>query len=296
VRSVAILAAVLLASCSSLLGIQDPSPAGDGGIGSDGGDGGTPTLDHLAFNVGDVRLALGQRARLHVQAVFSNSTTQDATTTAMYTTENAGVVTVSAGVLTAQAPGSATVTARMGSARPATVAVMVTGAVCHPVINEVLAEGGSPADEWVEIYNPCVSPIPVGNWTLVYRGANVTGATDSTLLVTLAGEMASGEVRLYANAPYPGADGTWTGVNGQIGGTSGALGLRDGPKDTGTLIDAIAYGMVTAGHPFIETRAAPAMVNGHSAARLPFDGKDDDDGAADFAIVAAPTPRALNAP
>jgi hypothetical protein len=38
------------------------------------------------------------------------------------------------------------------------------------------------------------------------------------------------------------------------------------------------------------------MAAGISAGRLPFDGKDDDNGAADFMIISIPTPRALNVP
>jgi hypothetical protein len=49
-------------------------------------------------------------------------------------------------------------------------------------------------------------------------------------------------------------------------------------------------------HPFIEGSRAPAMMSGRSGARLPFDGKDDGDGATDFSLVITPTPRALNAP
>jgi hypothetical protein len=71
---------------------------------------------------------------------------------------------------------------------------------------------------------------------------------------------------------------------------------------TSPLVDAVAYGTVLAGHPFIETNPTPPMAHGRSASRLPFDGKDDGDathdgdGAADFMILQTPTPRAPNAP
>jgi hypothetical protein len=35
---------------------------------------------------------------------------------------------------------------------------------------------------------------------------------------------------------------------------------------------------------------------GRSASRLPFDGKNDDNGATDFMVIATPTPGTLNAP
>jgi hypothetical protein len=54
--------------------------------------------------------------------------------------------------------------------------------------------------------------------------------------------------------------------------------------------------MVADANPFIETKATLMMSNGHSASRLPFDGKDTNDNSADFMVIPTPTPRALNAP
>jgi len=127
----------------------------------------------------------------------------------------------------------------------------------------------------------------------------VIAGPDSTFMILLAGQLPPGELRLFAGDGYPGSsDGTWgqPAPNGIMGQNNGAVGLRAGPMTTGPLVDAVAYGTVTPGHPFLGSSAAPALSNGRSAARLPFDGKDGDDGAADFAIAASPTPRALNAP
>ena len=51
---------VLLGGCSSLLGIEDPRPRSDGGAPDGAVDAPDDTqagIDHLAFNLGDVRIA-----------------------------------------------------------------------------------------------------------------------------------------------------------------------------------------------------------------------------------------------
>jgi hypothetical protein len=287
--------AAQLAGCSALLGIQNPS-AGDAGTGSDADDAGSP--DRLGFSLGNLTIAQGQVVRFHVGATYADGGLQDVTATATYTSDNPSVATFGApGQLNAGTQaGTATITASLGTAMPATIRVTVTAATCHPVINELLVESNaSTAEEWVELLNPCATPIDVTTWTLVYRGAGTVTGPDSSLLITLTGQMASGAIRLYAGPAYMGMnDGRWP--NGALGGTDGAVGLRSGPRDSGPIVDAVAYGDVMSGHPFIETSPGPAMVNGRSAARLPFDGKDDNNTAVDFFIVMMPTPRAPNVP
>jgi hypothetical protein len=301
---------VLLGACSSLLGIEDPKPRSDGGANDSSIDAPDDTqqgTDHLAFSLGDIRIAQNQVVHLHVLHVHMDGTTDDVTATADYGTSDDAVASVDPGAIRAHAqPGSATITASLGPAIPATMTVGVTSFACHPVINEL--QTGSPSsaiDEWVEIYNPCTTAQDVNNWSLVYRAANNVGGVDTNLMATLAGSMAPGEYRLYAGIGYTGtSDGTpWSMPTGGImQQTNGAVGLRAGTISTGPLVDAIAYGTVSAGHPFIETNPTPPMAHGRSAARLPFDGKDDGDathdgdGAADFLIIQTPTPRAPNAP
>jgi hypothetical protein len=280
---------VLFAGCSSLLGIENPRASDDGG---------PRTPDHLAFSLTDFKLAQLQTVRLHVQAVFADGAMEDATATATYSSDDPAIATIGGpGLVNGSQAGTTTITARLGSATPATVNATVTTTRCHPVINE-LATGSatSPADEYVEVYNGCTVTNDVDTWTLVYRSATATTA-DSTGMVTLAGQMAPGEIRLFAGVGFRGVnDGVWPGATGILQQNNGAVGLRAGPVDVGTLVDSIAYGAVTVGHPFIETNPTAAMVNGRSASRLPFDGNDNGDGAADFMLVPTQTPRALNAP
>jgi hypothetical protein len=118
-------------------------------------------------------------------------------------------------------------------------------------------------------------------------------------MITLAGSMMPDELRLYVGAGYLGTPiptGIWPGSSGILSQTDGGVGLRAGPRDTGTLVDAISYGKVVDGHPFTELHPVPVMANGRSASRLPFDGKDDGDNSTDFLIAATATPGARNAP
>jgi hypothetical protein len=299
VRPVVFLA--LLGGCSSLLGIEDPKPRSDGG---------PPATDHLAFSLGDVRIAQDQTVRLHVLHVHVDGTSEDVTATADYRSSDPSIATAEPGLIRAAGQaGSTTITASLDPAVPATMAVAVTSFVCHPVINELTTgdtSGSSTAaaDEWVEIYNPCATAREVTGWTLVYRAAGTVSGGDSNLMATLAGQMAPGEYRLYAGIGFIGtSDGPpWTNASGILQQTNGAVGLRAGAMSTGMLVDAVAYGTVSAGHPFIELHPTPAMAHGRSASRLPFDGKDDGDatsdgdGGADFMIILTPTPRAPNAP
>lgn len=294
----------LLGGCSSLLGIENPKPRDDAGTddapvdaADDAPDDVGPPQDHLAFSVAGLRIARNQTARLHVQFIHADGTTEDATATAGYTTDQPGIATADTGrILAGSQAGAAMITATQGGAVPARLAVTVTQEICHPVINELqTASSASPDDEWVEIYNPCSGAIDVSGWTLNYRSATNTGATDSVPMVTLAGQLAPGEIRLFAGPAYGGTrDGAWTG--GILGGTNGAVGLRAGAISMPPLVDSIAYGNISPGHPFLEGNPAPAMVIGRSGARLPFDGRDEGDGASDITLTTAPTPRALNAP
>ncbi|HSK00398.1 MAG TPA: Ig-like domain-containing protein [Kofleriaceae bacterium] len=256
--------------------------------------------DHLVFGIGDFQLAQLQRARLHVLKVLDGGAMQDETANATYHTDNPAVAAATAPgqIDGGSQAGTATISVCLGGAREGTVKVTVAAKQCRPVINELkTGSSSSAADEWVEILNPCTAAVDVTGWTLVYRGATVVGGTDSTLMATLDGQLAPGEIRLYAGVGFAGtSDGTWQGATGLMGQNNGAVALRMGPKDMGPIADAVAYGAVTGGHPFIEGAALPALANDLAAQRQPFDGRDDDNGATDFMQVQPGSPRAPNAP
>jgi hypothetical protein len=286
--------------CSMVLGLEDPTA--DFGDDDGGDDIPPPGADHVTVNLTVVQIAQLQRVKLRVTAVYPDATMQDATASATYESSAPGVAAVGTpGQLDGGTQaGTATITVRLGEARPAAVTVTVLPKTCAPVINEFQTEGANGAtDEWVEILNPCTGAINVNGWTLAYRGPNTTGATDSNLLFSLTGELQPSEIKLIAGASFTGAkDGA---LMSGLGLASGAIALRPGPLSTGTPVDKLAYGGagVTLPHPFLEgTSPLPVMMVGRSAARLPFDGHDEDVNATDFMQLAigAATPGAPNAP
>jgi Big-like domain-containing protein len=255
------------------------------------------TPDHLLLSLGDIAIKQQQRVQAHVTLVFSDSSTQDATTTATWQSDDEGVAAVTAGQIDAQQQaGPATITASVAGIPPVSLIATVSILTCHVVINEVQSGSSlSASDEWAEIYNPCTQPIDVSNLTLNYRAASANGTQDTNFLIQLAGVMAPGELRLYGASAVPETlDDTWG--NGVMQQNNGALALRDGPTSAGPIIDSVAYGSVAAGHPFVEGTAAPGLVNGKSIARTPFDGNDTEDGGTNFTLTSTPTPHVLNAP
>ncbi|HEU0035539.1 MAG TPA: Ig-like domain-containing protein [Kofleriaceae bacterium] len=253
--------------------------------------------DHIELSVGNLQLDQQQRVHVRAAIVFTDNTKQDGTTTVTWQTSDASIATVVQGQIDAQqVAGDATITASAAGVTPASLVATVTLLPCHPVINEVQSgSSASASEEWAEIYNPCTISIAVDGFTLVYRAASNTGTIDTNLLINLVGTMAPGEIRLYGGdaVPQPLTD-TWG--NGVMQQNNGALGLRNGPKDTGPLVDAMAYGSISAGHPFIEGAPAAGLVNGRSVGRKPFDGNDTNQGSVDFALTTVRTPGTLNFP
>jgi hypothetical protein len=246
-----------------------------------------------------VTLAQQQRVQFHALLVFADQTFQDVTATASWSSTAPAIATVVSGQVDAQTQsGMATVTTAAAGFFSVPITVQVTTEACHPVINEVLAEGLSPSDEWVELYNPCTRAIDVGGWTLVYHGAS--GSAIDTPLVTLNGSMAPGAFRLYAGAGYTGTgvaapDGVWAGSNGILVKPSFGIGLLKPAAGAPALVSGVAFGVVVS-NPFLEGTAAPGLPIGEvSGARFPFDGKDTHDGHSDFSTL-IPTPKAPNLP
>jgi len=76
--------------------------------------------------------------------------------------------------------------------------------------------------------------------------------------------------------------------------TSFGLGLRDPAKPaTDAPVDAVAFGAVAVGNPFLEGTPASGLLRGVSGARYPFDGNDTDNGGRDFSTL-IPSPKAPN--
>lgn len=255
----------------------------------------TPAVvDHVAIvPSGAIKLMQNQKAQLHANLVYSDGTIVDATGGTWTSTTSAA--TVSAGLVTAGGAGGTGMLTISSGGFNASTPLTVTGVVCHVVINELVTAGSSSSDEWAELYNPCTGSFDLTGWTLDYRAASNATGPDNLMLATLSGTIAPGEFRLYAGAGFVGGvtpDATWGGgASGELQANNGAVGLRSGPKDTGPIVDALAYGAVMTGSPFIEATPATMLTTAVSLKRL-FDGDDTNDNAADFAISTTPTPRA----
>jgi hypothetical protein len=308
VRAALIILLIPLVGCQQLLGIQDPSTGtGDDDGRTDGGgrtDGSTPPSgDHLEFSVPNFTIAMGQRIRFNVFVVHENGQKEDVTLTATVTSADTTVATQGPAEDTALAfdgvaSGTSQLTATYSGAADASVLATVSSGTCHPVINEFQTAGTDAADEWVELYNPCNTPVLVANWMLGYRAANnvtpVTAADNP--LITLAGTMNAEDVWLYAGPSYVDTNmlvkGSWGGATGQLGGTSGAIGLRSSDM---TLVDSVAYGMITAGNVFQQgAMAAPPTTANVSDSRQPFDGANTDVNGTDFKATTTTTPGVFN--
>jgi hypothetical protein len=260
---------------------------------------GPPAADHLLLSLGNISIKQQQRVQVHATVVFTDGSQQDGTNSVNWDSDNPGVATVVTGRVDAQlASGNATITASATGLAPVSLIATVGVIVCHPIINEVQSgSSASASDEWAEIYNPCTVPIDVTNFTLNYRASTATGTTDTNGLITLSGTMAPGAILVFGGNGVPAnevLDDNWGG--GVMQQNNGALALRNGPKDLGPIVDSVAYGVISAGHPFQEGTAAPGLANGISISRLPFDGNDTNDGGTNFQTTALSTPHVLNAP
>ena len=90
-----------------------------------GSGSGTKTLQSIGVTPSNPSLGAGTTLQLTATGTYSDQSTQDLTPSAAWTSSDAGVVTVSStGLITAVAPGSATVTATSGSVAGSTT---VTG-------------------------------------------------------------------------------------------------------------------------------------------------------------------------
>lgn len=159
----------------------------------------------------------------------------------------------------------------------------------HVVINEVQTGGvGNANDEFIELYNPCTSPLDLSNWTLVYRAA--AGTNDVTVAPLANGQrIAARGYLLIAGPAYTGAvapDQTYNA--GRLAAAGGGLALRDAMTRE---YDSVGWG--TATNIFVESAPAPAPGDGQSIARTP-NGADSDHNDRDFVIATTPTPKGSN--
>ena len=171
---------------------------------------------------------------------------------------------------------------------PADFASSSSGCTAHLVINEVKVAGTSNVDdEFIEIFNPCPTPVSLVNWTLGHYAA--TGTT-ANVIATLTGSISGNGYYLIAESSCACstiADVTYS--SGSLAAAGGGVGLRN---SSGTVIDSVGYGTGTS-NAYVEGAPAAAPAGGSSIGRHP-NGYDSDHNDADFTVSTTPTPRAAN--
>lgn len=148
------------------------------------------------------------------------------------------------------------------------------------VINELKSDG----DELVELFNPNSCAVPLGNWELKYASAG--GGSGPAGYKFGAGDSIGANGYFVVATGSIAKDATLT---GGFAADNGQVGLLD---DSGKLVDAVAYGAVTAG-PYREAQSAPKPPANGSIGRNA-SGADTDDNRSDFKTLASPSPGAAN--
>lgn len=161
----------------------------------------------------------------------------------------------------------------------------------HLLINQVQTTGGPghTADDFVEIYNPTAAPIDLQGYRLVKR--TQTAASDTLIKSwTDSTVVPAGGYYLWANSGYtdiPVAADVATSVT--IADDNG-IALRNGPNDTGTVVDSVAWG--SAANAFVEGSVFPTNPTvGQVLART--NAADTDDNSTDFTL-GTPAPHNLS--
>lgn len=121
---------------------------------------------------------------------------------------------------------------------------------CWPRLTEVLYDVASMDDEleWVELYNPCSSPVDLGGLSLGWGGNDYVFGT-----MQLSGTMAPGECLVVGGPmstpdnfdPPLGLEQDFDPDLQNSGGTADGIGLFEGPPETiegATPLDAVIYG------------------------------------------------------
>jgi predicted extracellular nuclease len=160
------------------------------------------------------------------------------------------------------------------------------------VISQFEVAGATAADEFIEIHNISGSPQDLNGHNLVYRSA--AGTSDVTLASwSTSTVLPAGGYYLVAHATgYTGAvapDKTYNaGATGSLAAAGGGLALRNGPTNTGPIVDSVGYGSAT--NAFVETAVTSAPATNTSKVRLAGGCQDTDNNSTDYTISNPPVP------
>jgi DNA/RNA endonuclease G (NUC1) len=168
------------------------------------------------------------------------------------------------------------------------------------VISQFQAGRASPnfEDEFIEIHNVSQSNIDLNGYRLVYRSQNGQQDVATPFAVwTTSTVIPPGGYYLIASTSYDGSvppDITYNpaACSCSMSGNNGGLAIRNGPNNTGTIIDSVAWGTVTNGfNEGTPTTPHPIDANDNSKVRLQNGCQDTDNNANDFATLTPATPR-----
>jgi hypothetical protein len=158
---------------------------------------------------------------------------------------------------------------------------------CTPKVNELEATGTKASDEFVEIFNPCPGDIDLTGWKLEYRSAANNSGGGANTIFSFTQKITAGGYLVLGGSGFGGMkDGT---ISGGLAGAGGAVALV---APSGTVVDSVAYQVLTAPNAFTEGMPAPNPPAMQSIERLP-NGVDTNNNASDFKL-ATPTPGAVN--
>lgn len=165
----------------------------------------------------------------------------------------------------------------------------------HLVISEIATGGTSGNDEFIELFNPAPSPLPLANLEVAYVSASGATVSQRATWGPDAPHVPPGGHVLLANEAGIHAAGADLRYGGGLAATGGTVILR--ALGAAVAIDAVAWGAATGA--WLEGNAAPAPDPGSSLERVtsPLDGRvqDTNDNAVDFVERTVPTPQAAAA-
>jgi hypothetical protein len=155
----------------------------------------------------------------------------------------------------------------------------------HLVISQFQTGRATPNvnDEFVEIHNTSSNPVDLNGYRLVYRSSGgQSDVTNPFAVWTTSTIIPAGGFYLVASTSYDGPvapNMTYDPVacSCSMSGTNGGLAIRQGPSNTGAIIDSVAWGTVTNG--FNEGTPAtphPIDANDNSKARVQNGCQDSD--------------------
>jgi hypothetical protein len=199
---------------------------------------------------------------------------------------------ISIGVL-ALAIDHAVALAPPGDASASTALVEVGG---HLVVSEVMTGGASASDEFIELYNPSSTSLPLEGLEVVYVTASGATVTRKASWPTGAAAVPPGSHLLIANeAGLFGGMADVAYANG-LAATGGSVALR--VVGAATAIDVLGWGTVAS--TWLETLPAPAPAAGSSLERLPGGSsgstQDTDNNLIDFVVQPIPDPQNTGSP